>query len=59
MGGTLHGGNNDDWPTMSSPKYVLKEFVVCYQNFTEYVGLLNIKQQFHSGSAFNKSDKIL
>ena len=34
-----HLGETDDWPRMSRTKDVLNDFFVCYQDFSEYVGL--------------------
>ena len=35
-----HRGQTDDWAMMSRPKYALNDNFVCYQDCSEYVGLL-------------------
>ena len=58
-----HRGKTDDWPIIS-PQMIFKIFFlllffVCYQDRSEYVGLLNIEQWFHSEPALTKCDKTL
>ena len=39
---------------MSRPTDVWNEFIVCYQDLSEYVGLVNIEQGFHGEPALEK-----
>ena len=47
-------GKTDDWPLMSRPADVSNEYIVCYQDLPEYVGLENIEQGFHGQPALKK-----
>ena len=52
-----HRGKTDDWPMMSRPKDVLNDSFVCYKDLSGYVGLSNIKQEFHSEPTFKMHHK--
>ena len=54
-----HRGKTDDWPMMSHPKDVSTDSFVCYQVLSKYVGLGNIKQEFHGEPALKKHYKTL
>ena len=44
-------GKINDWLMISRLKYVLNKFLLCYQDLTEDVGILNIEQLFHGEPA--------
>ena len=54
---SLYRGTTDDWLMMSRTKDVLNDSFVCYQNLSEYIGILNIKQGFHGKPSLKKHYK--